>query len=273
MNENNHLHGLLHMFLFGVIILGGMYLVLSHNPPIKVDPNVYVSSTPPDHTIDTSATSKMHVASNLLLIQLGAKTKATTANKSQGDNAVIMDKIKKDILALGVPKEKIKTSYYSVDPVKTSRKICVNYSWGSDCSYDYVTTGYKTTHKLMISVEDLSLGGKILDTATVAGANDIDDLLFTLKPGTKNAIQMQLLKNASAISKSRAQQIATGLGVSLGKPLSAKESVSYSYYPSYKSFEAVMATAAPGSTGSASTSLSSGQIEVSATVSTSFEIK
>ena len=68
-------------------------------PPINITsiPNVYVSSTAPVHTIDTSATVTAYVGSDLLLVQLGAKTEATTANQSQGDNALIMNKVQKDI--------------------------------------------------------------------------------------------------------------------------------------------------------------------------------
>jgi uncharacterized protein YggE len=121
----------------------------------------------------------------------------------------------------------------------------------------------------MLDVKQLDKGGDYIDTATSAGDNEtfVDYVSFTLQDETRRSTEKELLKEASAESKAKAQNIAEGMGVSLGKPLYASES--YNYYPTSYYKGGVMMdsiSAAPP------TELSPGQVDVSVTVSTGYEI-
>jgi uncharacterized protein YggE len=262
------------MIMIGMIV--GAYLLSQANfaPSVNVNggptnPSIYVSSTPPDHAIGVSATATQLVAPDLLQMEVSVKTEAQSANKAQDDNAVVIADLMQKLKAQGLTDADIQTTSYSVDPIYNNTYVCDKAT--GDCHYDSSITGYRTTQVLTLSVKDLTKGGDIIDAASTAGANQtfVDYVSFTLQDKTRAALEKELLKNASIEAKSKAQNIASGLGVSLGKVLSASES--YSYYPTplyYK--ENVMAAGAAPS--APSTQLSSGQVEVSATVSTSFEV-
>ncbi len=255
-------------------MMGGGYLLAQGNyaPQVNVtsgptNPNVYVSSTPPDHAIGVSATASTRVAPDLLNLQLRVQTESTNAKTSQEDNAGVMADLKAKLRALGLNDSSMQTVSYSVDPVYDSTYACD--SRGANCHYDSVLTGYRTTHSLSVELTDLGKGGDVIDAASTAGTNQtfVDYVQFTLKDETRRSVQKDLLEEASGEAKSKAQSIADGLGITLGKVLSASES--YSYYPTpvyYRTAAMDMAGAAP------KTELSAGEIDVSSTVSASFAV-
>jgi uncharacterized protein YggE len=229
-------------------------------------PNVYVSSTPPEHVISASATVTEKVTPDLLVIDLRVQTQDDNAKDSQERNAEVMEDLRAELEALGIPEDDIQTSYYRVEVVRESEYVC-----NGNCHYVYKVVGYRTVHELTLSLEDLDKGGEIIDAATGVGDNEsfVDYVYFTLKDETRSELEKDLLKDAAAEAKAKAQNIADGLGVSLGKPLSASESVYYPYSRSYKSGGYDMAYAMAEAPA---TELSPGEVEASATVSVGFEI-
>jgi uncharacterized protein YggE len=264
----NEMTGYIAIALLAVVMLGGFYFISTQ---IKA-PEVSVSTYPETKGILATGTSSTKVSPDLLLINLGVETQNKTAADSQAANAAKMDAIKNALKAQGLTDNDIKTSHFRVEAVREKSTKCqVGYSDTSTCpkvNY-YPVVGYKTTHILSLNVENLDSGGAILDAASGAGANRIDSISFTLKQNTRRTLQEQQLALAAQDAKNRAGKIASGLGVNLGLAKTASESVAYyTYQPKYDFAEAMAApSAAP------STDLSSGEVEVRATVSATFELQ
>jgi len=260
--------------ILAIGLMGGGYLLAQgdYAPKVNVtsgptNPNVYVSSTPAEHAISVSGSASTKIAPDLLNIQIRVQTESANAKTSQQDNAAVSADLRSKIKALGVNDSSIQTTSYSVDPIYDSTYSCDKS--GYNCHYDSKLTGYRTTHMLNVELSALDKGGDVIDAAATAGENQtfIDYVQFTLKDETRRSVQKELLKEASGEAKSKAESMAQGLGISLGKVLSVSES--YSYYPQpvyYRSAALDMAGAAP------KTELSAGQVDVSSTVSTSFEV-
>lgn len=270
MAEKCEYPGFINAVILAVALLGGAYFLATSMPQpvlnIEENPNVYVSSTPPEHTIDVSATATDYVEPDLLVVGLTVETETDDAKESQEQTAAKMAAVKAAVKALGVKDEDIKTTRYSVDVVKQSHYICRNETSKTDCYYDYVVSGYRATHSISVNIENLDSGGDIVDAGVDAGA-EVDYISFTLKPETSNEVRKELLEEASAESRSKAQSIASGLGVTLGDAFRASES--YYYYPVTRGYDYAYAEAA----APVPTELYGGEIEVTATVSASFEIK
>ncbi|MBU0532130.1 SIMPL domain-containing protein [Candidatus Micrarchaeota archaeon] len=256
-------------FLALAIILGSYMLAqVDYSPKVNISdtsmPNVYVSSTPPEHTISVSATASQQVTPDLLIISIRVETEDENAKDSQERNAEVMAEVREELEALGVPEEEIQSSSYSVDVVRESEYVCDTY-----CHYEYVITGYETVHILTLSLSDLESGGDIIDAVTGVGTNEtfVDYIYFTLKDETREELEKELLKTAAEDAKEKAQNIATGLGVTLGRAVSASESSYYPYY-SYKSYYGGLEYAAEA----IPTELSAGEVEASATVNVEFEL-
>ena len=258
------------LIIIVLAILGGAYILSTSAPVINLEenPNIYVSSTPPEHTIDVSATATDYVDPDMLVLSFTVENEAEDATESQTETASEMNAVKAALTGFGIKDEDIKTTRYSVDLVRTSHYICENETSKTDCYYDYVITGYETTHSIQVDVYDLDNGGDIVDAAAGAGA-EVDSISFTLKPETRDTVNNQLLEEASGKAKTKAQSIATGLGVTVGGAFSA--SAGYDYYPTYRDYDYAYAEA--GSAPAPTTELSGGQIEVTASVSASFEIQ
>ncbi|NYZ76912.1 SIMPL domain-containing protein [Candidatus Micrarchaeota archaeon] len=257
--------GFLPLVVIVLVLFGGFYFLSTvQQPTINVSDNI-----PPEHTISVSATANDYVDPDLLVLQVRIETEADDAKDSQSGTAEKTNAVKAALSALGISDDKIKTSSYSVDKVQESHYICRNETAGTDCYWDYVTKGYKTTHVLKVDVENLAIGGDVVDSAITAGATSVDSISFTLKPETSNRIKNELLQQASSTAKAKAQSIATGTGVTLGNALYASES--YDYYSAYRNYDAVYGAAEAAVP--APTELYSGEIQVTATVSANFEIE
>ncbi len=265
--------------LAALLLAGGMigcgYFMAQgdYSPDVNItggptSPNVYVSSTPPEHTIYTSATSSRDVAPDLLLVSVRVQTEGSNAKGSQEDNAEVMADLLSNLKALGLNESDIQTTRYSVDPVYDSQYVCD--SSGNRCHYDSKLIGYRTVHSLSVKVTELDKGGDVIDEASSAGVNQtfVDYIQFTLKDETRLSIQKSLLQEAAAEAKSKAQSMAAGLGVSVGRVLSVSES--YSYYPTANYYKSSMLDYAEAA--GAPTQLSAGQVEVSASVGVNFEV-
>ncbi len=256
-------------------LLGGAYILSQGDfaPKVNVtsgptNPTVYVSSTPPDHAISVSATASQDVAPDELDIGLRVQTQSESAKQSQQDNAAVSADLRSKLKGLGIDDSAIQTVSYSVTPVYSSDYLCDKS--GMNCHYESNITGYQTTQSIVVKLYDLTKGGDVIDAASTAGTNQTftDYTQFTLKDSTRDALETALLQNASSSAKTKAQAIASGLGVSVGNVLSASESFNYPvpYYRAYDLMAGAAAAPAPP------TVLNPGQVSVSATVSTSFSV-
>ncbi len=254
---------ILPMVIVVLVLFGGFYFLSTIEQPV-----INVSEeAPPEHTIDVSATANDYVNPDLLVLQLRVESEGTTAKDSQSSAAEKTNAVKRALNGLGIKDDKIKTMSYSVSKVQESHYICKNESSQTDCYWDYVTKGYKTTHVLKVEVENLAIGGDVVDSAITAGATSVDSISFTLKPATMDRVKNELLQRAASTARSKAQSIAAGAGVTLGKASRITES--YTYYPVYRN---VMYESS-GAPQPQSTELYGGEIEVVATITASFKIE
>ena len=261
--------------LLAVGMMGGAFLLSQADfaPKVNVtsgatNPNVYVSSTPPDHAISVMASADRKVAPDLLEIDFRVQTQSDNAKDSQARNAVVASQLKSGVEALGINDSEITTTSYSVQPVYTSNYLCDKNN--NNCYYQSNVTGYQTVQSIAVDVYQLDQGGAIIDAASNAGNNEtfVDSTSFMLKPETQAMVAKELLNEAAGDAKAKAQSIADGLGISVGKVLSASENT-YTPTPYYNSFKDM---AMPGGAVPAATQLSPGQLDVSASVSVSYEV-
>jgi hypothetical protein len=247
-------------FVIIAILLAGVLVAVSFNAGLSSNPSQIVlgaDGKPEVKTISVSGTVTKYITPDKVDIVLSVETLDLSAQKSQSDNAVIADKVRKALSEAGVINSDIKTVSYSVNE---------QFEWN-----DYIrkseSTGYKTINQIQVTLSDTTMAGKIVDAAVQAGANRVSSIAFGLSDKKELEVRQIALNEASATAKTKAQSIVSGLGVSLGKVYSISES-SYYYTPNYSSYE----MAKDSSAGSAPTQVSAGDVEVTASVSVNFEI-
>lgn len=137
------------------------------------------------------------------IITLGVVTENPNLQTAQAENNQAMTQVIQSLLTLGVPKENMKTVTYRVE-----------------MQYDYddgkqTLRGYSVTHLLQVTIDQIELTGRIVDTATANGANTITDIRFTLTQ--PEAYYNQALSLAIHNAQQKAVVIAQTIGVHAGK--------------------------------------------------------
>lgn len=160
--------------------------------------------------IEVIGEGKIAVAPDQAIITLGVITEGQNLEEAQKENNEKIANIIRSLLALGIPKENIKTSEFRIDT-----------------QYDYVEgkqvfRGYRITHLLQITVNQVGLTGRVVDTAVSQGANFVSNIQFTLsKP---EAFYNRALALAYDDSLLKATTLARTMGVVLSKvPASVQE--------------------------------------------------
>ena len=155
------------------------------------------------------------------------------------------------------------TLYLHWELIKTNIQT-FDYRIESDYEYDQgkaIFRGYKVTHLLQVKIDDLSLVGKVIDTAVQNGANFVANVQFTTK--YKEAYYQQALALALKNASNKATTIANTLRVTLNPTPILVVEVGDTVQP----FESQHVAFAKGVS---STQIQPGQLLIRAIVSTDF---
>jgi uncharacterized protein YggE len=157
----------------------------------------------PRATVRATGDGSVSVTPDQARINVSAVTQAATAQDAVNQNASITANVLSQVTKVLGASGAVKTVSYSVNP-------SYNYPPGGTP----VLTGYTVTNTMGVMLSDLTLTGKIVDTATQAGATRIDSLQFTLKDDT--SARSQALRAATLKAKAKADAMAASVGMRTG---------------------------------------------------------
>ncbi|MEK7408640.1 MAG: SIMPL domain-containing protein [Acidobacteriota bacterium] len=183
-------------------------------------------------------------------VSVAVVTAASTAQEASSQNAALVETVLAQLRALLGPAADIKTTSYSLSP---------NYRYPQGQQPEL--TGYTARNSLEVTTGDLSIVGRVIDTAIGAGANSVQGLRFTLQQD--EPLRAQALSQAAKEAKAHAEAIASGLGTRIGAVISAQEGGAVRVVP-------VDVRTAPGA--GAQTPIETGLVQVYATVTVDVEI-
>ena len=207
--------------------------------------------------IDVSGRSTVEASPNEAVLRFGYEVQKATAGAAQQDSAAVIDAVRSALEDEGVWRDEIETSYYNVNPVR---------KWDEE-SEAYQVVGYQAVHMLKVTTQEIESVGSYVDAAIQAGSNRFDSISFGLTDEKEAEVRNQALYLASQSAKDKALSVASGLGVGLGRVHSSTESYGYTPYLARSEAMAIAGEEAP-----VPTDITPGVIEVTATVSVSYEI-
>ncbi len=158
----------------------------------------------PPQQFNVSGEGKVTVNPDIALVRVGVATppKASAAEAVK-ENTFIMNRVMKVVSDAGVTREDIKTMNYTLNP-----------------QYEFPDgkqrlLGYVVSQDVQLKIRDLTKVGDIIGAATSAGANQVNDIQFTLE----NTESAKADARAKAIdqAKSKAAVIANAAGLELKK--------------------------------------------------------
>lgn len=211
------------------------------------------------YLLNVNGDAKLNADPDKVEVYLGAETDALTAKESQQDNANIMQAVRDSLKSIGIASKDIETTQYT---------LSINQHWDEKTN-KYVIDGYKTTQIIKIQSTDINKAGDIIDKSVQSGANRVTDVAFSLTDAKIKQMKLDALKDAGTNAKEKADVIANSLGVTIKRVYSANEG--YVYYQPYYAQKGYYENAVAGA-AAAPTEISPGQIEVSASLSVSYEL-
>lgn len=251
------------VFAIGIValLLVGFFAATLMAPKLPDEIKVTTGSQEElQRTLSATGTVEKLVSPDQAEINLSIETLASTASVSQEDNAKIAEQVRIALRNAGVKESQIETTYYGVNE---------QFEWEASWSKQ-VSKGFKTTNSIKVTLTDLTKTGSVVDAAVSAGANRVSSIQFTLSKEAQETAKQNALTDAAKMAKTKAQSIASGLGVSLGKVSNISEN-SYYYAPNYRNYD--MAMSAGAESVKVETPITPSDVSVSATVSVVYEIE
>lgn len=161
------------------------------------------------HTVRASGEATVTANPDQAEFTIGVSSPGTTAQAAAAQNATqttqLLDTVKR---ALGANGE-VKTSGYSVVP---------DYQYSKNGAPTKII-GYRANNSVLVTINNLTVIGTVIDAATQAGANNINGISFTLRDDAE--VRSRALAEAAAKARSNAEAIAKALKLSVSGILEA----------------------------------------------------
>jgi len=225
--------------LFSVLPLAAAAQDVSQEPIIRVSGS-YTASSAPDRAI----------------VMLGVVTEAPAAEDAARENAKKVEAVIQAIRKAFASNAKIETQHYNLSP---------KYSYPGQRGGERQLVGYTASNTIEVKTKKLDRTGEVLDLATKAGANNVEQLRFDLED--PEPLRAVALREATLRARAKAEAIARALDLRIRK-ISSVEEIGTSPAPIVRQRAATMAAEADF----ASTPVEPGTVEVRAQVTLTVEV-
>lgn len=157
-------------------------------------------------------------------ITLAVVSTGKSLGELQDQNSRAVNRVINSLLELGLERQQIETTGYNAWP---------QYVYGDrEDRQPPEITGYQVRNQITITSGDMQGIGQIVDTALKAGANEVQNISYSLKD--YSSVQATALSQACTNANIKANAIARALGIKLGAIVSVKEgSTPAEVYPIY----------------------------------------
>ena len=167
-------------------------------------------SVPMVRIITVTGRGVKEVAPNYAQLQIEVRTQGKEVQQTQAENAQVMNRVIRSLLALNIPRENIQTAAFNIFP-----------------QYDFIDgkqvfRGYEVTNAITVKLEDIEKVGSVIDTAVANGANSVSSIQFGLD--NPEVVYQQALQKALQHAQINAQTIAQTMKLTLyPQPISIVE--------------------------------------------------
>jgi uncharacterized protein len=215
-------------------------------------------TTPQQPMLIVGGNARILAVPDQATVRLGIVRQAPAAQAAQEQANTAAQEILSAVQKTGVPANQIQTARLVLSPVYAPRS--------PDSRDAPKIVAYNATNTISVRLDNLSIVGPVIDAGLKAGANQIENVAFSLRNDLPS--REQALKQAVEEARSKAQVMADAARVNLAEVFEISEggvTVVDRFEPALAG-RAMLATAAP------ETPISPGQIEVRASVTIRYRI-
>ena len=214
--------------------------------------------------VSAQGTAVMKVQPDTAGVYVSIETRDKSAQSAQEAHSEIRERVLQSIKDLGVTNEDIQLINY---------QVYQEYDWssGRQVPKDFVASQY-----LVVKTKDFDEVAKIVDAAVAEGAL-VNSIQFELSQEKQNEFKAQVLSNASADAKIKAESTARGLGKHIGRLVSVQTQDFYYPGPVLYYEKAYASDSSAGSSVSAvreaAANITPGDIDVSANIVVQYKLR
>jgi hypothetical protein len=173
-----------------------------------------VAQTATPRTVQASGNATIYANPDQAQLDVGVVTNAATAQDSAQQNATMTTAVLTALKAVLGSNGTVQTVSYYVSP-----------RYSNAPGQAQMIVGYTTSNTVQVTTTDLSIIGKLIDAANLAGANSVSGLSFGLQDPEPKVLQA--LAQATKQAMTHAGAIASGLGATLGPVITAQQGSAY----------------------------------------------
>ncbi len=185
-------------------------------------PTVVGESGPPINAISVNGMGTTYANPDIAYVSVAVATQATTATEAQDKNSDTMRNVIESIKKMGVAEGDMWTEQYSLRPIYNYEK-------------EPKIVAYECRNSLRVTWRRINELGAVIDAAVKAGSNSIGTVTFALSQQKMDSLRIDAIRSAIADADSKAQTVASALGVrivgktsaSVGTPYVATQSVEF----------------------------------------------
>jgi hypothetical protein len=159
---------------------------------------------PTPRTVTVSGLGTANAAPDVAYVQLGVQIIETDASLAVEESTTRMAAVMDVIKAMGVAEKDVQTTQYAMS---------VQQQYDREGKPTGEIT-YRVSNQVRVKLHDLSKIGELLQKTLAARANTVGGVTFSIED--PDALQQQARDEAIADARTKAEQLAAGLGASLG---------------------------------------------------------
>jgi uncharacterized protein YggE len=214
--------------------------------------NVSAQTDMTNNTLFVTGSATNQTKPDRVTVSLGVETTNSTAQAALSANSDLMSNVLDTLKAAGVQENETSTATFSITP---------NYNYSSDNTQGRLI-GFTVSNSIQIESSNIERVATWIDGAVSAGANNVNNIYFSLSNKRLDDMKNSLLKDAIDSAKIKADIAASAAGLKVigVKSIIVGEAGSSPPVPVYSAKALDGAAASP-------TPIISGQQEISASVS------
>lgn len=237
------------LFAFALTAVSSMAIA---QPPRSPQP----APPPRPATLQVTGQAQVSEAPDRVYIDIGVTTQAQKSEAATTQNAARISAVLAAVRRVSGPDAQLTTTEYSVNP---------NYHYPREGGTPSIV-GYSASNVVQVRLDDLTRIGRVIDAATEAGSNNVQDIRFALRD--EQAARIEALRQAALKARQDAQALAGALGLRIVRVLSVSEqSPETGLVPVYPRLMGGLALAR-----TRATPVKAGTIDVNATVTLRVEV-
>ncbi len=141
------------------------------------------------------------------VLRLAVVTQAEDVKDASDENTKKMDAVLAALYEIGISEDDAVTSGYQVRP---------RYNWQNDTEN---LIGFQVRNSLTVTIRDIKKVGDVIGAAIGVGANEINDVTFTVSDDRQTELKSEAIADAVAKARADAASVADAMDVTIVGPI------------------------------------------------------